>query len=288
MASRQSITKKYQQNIIVSFVLAIGYIELCFLRFVRDWIASILCVVFGVSIAYCTFYCFIVLPSPIPLSQYQHNPSIAIYDNEGILLYKEWNTQRNTVLPRDIVNYRDVLPSKESMASYLTSHTTWLKTTKDKFWFQKKAQYLYPYSFVAATYMNAKIFQNGVVGFADAAEVYFQKDSKSVNETQAEMLLRSTNTIPKKNMYARMPTEVYAIRSYIEKKITGKKTGWLYIETSLDARTGTTVAYQSLINPNTDTIVMEGNAVRAWTKKNDQLLAARAILKTKEGGEYNE
>lgn len=288
MASKQSITRMRLLFIVVSFVLAIGHIELYIFRFVVRWIVSILCIVFGASIAYLTFYFFIVLPHPTILLQYQHIPSIAIFDSKGTLLYKEWNTQRQIISLQDVIYYRDALPAKESMTSYLALHTTRLKTKKDMYWFQKKMMYLYPYTSIAALYMNAKIFQNGVVGIRDATEVYFQKDWKTVGKATIKALLSPNGNIPHKDIYARMPIETYAIRDYIEQKITSKKTGWLRIETSLDVQIGTTIAYKSLIEPNNDTVIIEGNMVRAWTKENDQLLAARAIIKTKEGGEYNE
>ena len=288
MAIKQSITKKRQQSLIVSFILAIGHIELGIFHFVMHWIVSVLCVLSGAVIAYLTFYFFVVLPTPTNLSQYQRIPSIAIFDRKGTLLYKEWNTQRRTISLQDVVYYHDVLPSKENMALYLASHSNNLKTTKDIYWFQKKMMYLYQYNRIAATYMNAKIFQNGVVGFCDAAEIYFKKDCKAVEKNIAKTLLNPQKGLLKKNIYARMPTETSAIRAFVEKKIIHKKIGWIQVETSLDAQIGAIVEYKSLLNPNNSTIVMQGDKVLAWAKENDQLLAAKAIIKTKEGGEYNE
>jgi len=288
MPSKQSITKQRRQPLIMSLILTIGHIELCFLYFIRRWIVSILCVLCGTAFAYLIFYFFIVLPSPTILSHYQRIPSIVILDRKGTLLYKEWNTQRQIISLQDVAYYRDMTPSKESMTAYLTQHNNNLKTTKDVYWFQKKLMCLYSYDKIATTYMNVKIFQNGVVGLRDASEVYFHKDSNVVGKDIVKMLLSSKEGFSKKNIYARMPVEIDAIRTYIEKNITNKKTGWIRVETSLDVQIGAIVGYKSLIDPNNEEIVVEGNMVRAWTKKNDQLLAARAIIKTKEGGEYNE
>jgi len=298
MASKQSTTINRQSTNIISIILVIGHIELYIFRFIflllenifsfiRRWIVSILCIMSGVTIAYLFLYFFIVLPQPTILSQYQHVPSIVIVDNKGTLLYKEWNTQRQMVSAQDVAYFLDVLPSKEKMASYLALNTTRLNTAKDKYWFQKKMMYLYPHTSIATTYMNAKIFQNGVVGIRDATEVYYQKNVKIVEKAIVKILLNPEKVIPQKNLYARMPIEVAAIRSYLQKKkITNKKTGWLRVETSLDVYIGITVAYNSLIDPNNNAVIIEGDKVRAWTKKNDQLLAARSIVRTKEGGEY--
>jgi len=284
MASKHSRTKKRQQNAIVSFILTIGRIELLIIGFIAQWIVSIICIVLGIGISYATFYCFLILPPPANLSQYQKLPSISIYDTHKNLLYKEWNTQRNMISMQKTLLLKEVLPSKEQMTNYLTNQNTKLRNEEDKKWFQKKMMYLYPYTSIAATYINAKIFQDGVVGGADAAEVYFQKNLLSLEKFQVKQLMSINGFTMNKNIYARMPTEVSAVRSYIKNIIT-KKTGWIRIDTSLDAHIGTAIVFQSLIDPSNETIAIEGNRVRAWTQNNNQLLAAQAIQRITEGGE---
>jgi len=297
MASKHSITKKRRHSKIVNLILTIGIVEMSVLRFIFScfsaifrflirYIVSILCIASGAAIAYLFFYFFAVLPSPTLLSQYQKLPSIVIFDHAGTLLYQEWNSPRYTVSTSEVSLYRNVLPSKGDMASYLVSQSDALKKANDVYWYAKKMM-AYPYDTIATTYMNAKVFQNGVVGIQDASEAYFQKDSKAVEKQVLQKLLSLHSATPvQKKLYARLPVETYAIRDYVEKKNSGKKTGWLYVETSLDVQIGTKLAYQSIVNPDMDTAVFEGDTVRAWTKGDEKLLAEKAIMKTKEGGEY--
>jgi len=287
MASQQSKRKIRKQLVIVSLILAIGRIELAILQYISRWIVRIFIILLGISISYGVFYCFFILPSPHYLPQYQKVPSISIYDSNKTLLYKEWNTQRNNISEINIQQLRDVLPPKREMSEYLAHQTTALKNINDTEWFQKKTMYLYPYNTIAAIYINAKVYQNGVVGGVDAAEVYFQKNLLTLEKKQAKQLLSIGGFVMKKNIYSRMSTEVCAICSYIKGKTT-KKSGWIRIDTSLDAKTGVEIAYQSLLDPKREITIIEGNKVRAWTQKNDQLLAVRAITKIKEGGEKNE
>ena len=247
-----------------------------------------ICIILGIGVSYALFYFFIILPSPTILSQYQDISSISIFDSKKNLLYKEWNTQRKTVSIQDVQKYTNILPSKERMATYLAFNTTKLSATKDREWLVKKMVYLYPYSTIAHTYMNAKKYQKGIVGAEDAAEIFFQKDLSKIDRSIVKKLLSINQVFPKKDLYARMPIEIRAIREYIEKKAAKKRGGWLLVETSLDVQIGVSVAYQSLLNPDKEQTVFEGTMIRAWTKENDQLLAAQAIIKTKEGGEYNE
>ena len=284
MASKQSRTKKRTQNKIVSFLLAIGRIELRIIRFISRWLGSLFCILLGVSVSYVVFYCFVTLPSPSNLAQYQKIPSITIYDRNNILLYKEWNTARNKVSEQKTKLLQNVLPTKNEMADYLANETTLLYESGDRQWYQKKMMYLYPHSSLATTYINAKVFQDGVVGGADAAEVYFQKSILTLEKSQIKKLMSINGFLMKKNIYARMPNEVSAVRSYIGKTTT-KQTGWLRIDTSLDVPKGTAIIYQSLVDSDNETTIIEGGKVRAWTQKNNQLLAAQAILKITEGGE---
>jgi len=287
MASRQSNITNMQKNIIVSFILVIGHIELTLLRWLIRWSVSIICIILGITISYATFYFFQILPSPTKLSQYQLIPSIAIYDHNNNLLYKEWNTPRSKVSERDTIRLKDVLPPKEDMAWYLANHSTQLSTSTDKEWYQKKILYLYSYNSVATAYTNAKVFQYGVVGGADASEIYFQKNIFSIEKDQAKQLMSLNGFIQNKKIYARMPTEISSICTYMRER-AAKKTGWLRVDTTLDMRIGAQVAYQLLINPDKEITIIDGGKVRAWTQKDAVLLAARAITKTTEGGEKNE
>ena len=299
MASKQSIRKKRQAPLIITLILTIGVIELQIIsafvrifletvRFIIRWFVSILCVLSGAGIAYLIFYFYIFLPSPTVLAQYQRTPSIAIFDSTGVLLYKEWNTQRNVVSSPEVSQYRKELPPKEYMAGYLASHIKNILTAKDRYWFQKKMEYLYSYNSIALIYMNAMIYQNGVVGAKDAAEVYFQKELKMLSREELKKLFQPQGVLQHKQLYARMSTETYAVRAYIEKVRYSKTTGWILIHTSLDVQLGTKMKYEALRNPKIDNVIMEGAIVRAWTMEHNELLAQKAILKTKEGGEYNE
>jgi len=288
MATKRSKTKKHLLFNIVTLIIAIGHIEFLIISFIIRWIASILSIIFGTALAYTIFFIYITLPTPTVLSQYQHVPSYAIFDVRKTLIYKEWNTQRNLISELDVPYYRPFLPSKQIMAQYLSFQTNKLNSIKDRNSFQKKIVYLYSYNSIAATYMNAKIFQNGVVGIRDAADVYYQKDSRKLEKNLLTKLLSPSETVMKIHIYSRMPTEIAAIRAYLNKKMKNKKSGWVFVDTSLDIKIGIATAYQLLINPNTNTLVYEQGIIHAWTKKNDQLLAARAIIKTTEGGEHNE
>jgi len=298
MASKQSISKKRAPPLLVIFILTIGEIELKTLsilegiitkivRFLIRWILSIICVLCGVGGAYIFFYFLFFLPVPTNLLQYQHSPSLTIYDKSGILLSSEWNTQRTRVSYDEVSPYRSLLPSKEVMSHYLADNSQSIHTDMDKKWFAIKMMYLYSYNSIAATYMNAKVFQRGVVGVSDAAEVYFQRPWKDVGIYALKRLLSTGDSIPQKQLYARMSVETAAIRQYFG-KMSKKRTGSIHIYTSLDVHLGVHIAYESLLGISKEQVIIEEGMVRAWTSKNNELLAKRAILKTTEGGEYNE